>query len=352
MEEPVTKSRKVLLGSIAAALVAVGTSATPAFATASGALGSQVRDDSSRFTFAVIGDIPYGNAQIANFPNVVSQINADPKVQFVDHVGDIKSGSSVCSDDYFTMIKQEFDQFKDPLVYTIGDNEWTDCHRANNGSYNPLERLAKIRDVFFPHPGYTLGQHSVRVNADTAAGYPEDVRYTRADVAFAGVHIVGSNNSLAPWTGNTAPTPEQTSEVLGRTAAVIQTIRETFSAAKADHNKAVVLLTQADMFDPTVLNPSFADYYAFQPIVKAIAQESAAFHGPVYLFNGDSHVYNSDKPLGTGSNWLSFYGITTPADNLSRVTIDGSTAVNNYLRVTVDPHSAAVLSWEKVPFAS
>ena len=45
-------------------------------------------------------------------------------------------------------------------------------------------------------------------------------------------------------------------------------------------------------------NPSFADYYAFKPIVAAIARESAAYKGQVYLFNGDSHVYNSDQPLG------------------------------------------------------
>ena len=85
------------------------------------------------FTFAVIGDIPYGPAQITAFPSVVDQINADPAVQFVDHLGDIKSGSSWCTDTYFAMIRQQFDRFSDPLVYTPGDNEWTDCHRPNNG---------------------------------------------------------------------------------------------------------------------------------------------------------------------------------------------------------------------------
>jgi hypothetical protein len=305
-----------------------------------------------RYIFAVIGDIPYGDAQIANFPNVISQINADPNVKFVDHVGDIKNGSTVCSDAYFQQIKSDFDLFKDPLVYTVGDNEWTDCHRPNNGAYNPLERLAAIRKVFFPRPGWTLGQHSVRVNSQAAKGYPENVRYTRSNVAFAGVHIVGSNNSLAPWTGNTAPTAEQTAEVQGRTSSVLKTIHDTFSAAKHDHNKAVVLLTQADMFDPTVTNPSFADYYGFQPIVKAIAQESAKFRGPVYLFNGDSHVYNSDKPLDSGSKWNSFYGNTIAAPNLTRVTIDGSTGVNNWLKVTINPKSKQVLSWTQVPFKS
>ena len=86
--------------------------------------------------------------------------------------------------------------------------------------------------------------------------------------------------------------------------------------------------------------------------MKAIARESAAFPGPVYLFNGDSHVYNSDKPLGAGSRWLAFYAINQPVSNLTRVTIDGSTGVSNYLRVTIDPRSKGVLSWTRVPFTS
>ena len=304
------------------------------------------------FTFAVIGDIPYGDAQIANFPAVIKQINADPRVALVDHLGDIKSGSTVCSDTYFQQVKNQFDNFVDPLVYTVGDNEWTDCHRLNNGAYNPLERLSKIRSLFFAHPGQTLGRHPAPVKSQAAQGYPENVAYTRADVAFAAVHIVGSNNSLAPWTGNTGPTPEQSAEVLGRTAAGIQLIRETFARARAGHQRAVVLLTQADMFDPTVSNPTFADYFAFQPIVAAIAQESATFRGPVYLFNGDSHVYNDDHPLAVGSSWLSFYGVTTPVTNLTRVTVDGSTGVDNYLRVTIDPRDRNVLSWTRIPFTA
>ncbi|HUX70245.1 MAG TPA: hypothetical protein VMV41_07030 [Cellulomonadaceae bacterium] len=313
------------------------------------------RDDhatGSPFTFAVIGDIPYGNAQIANFPNVITQINADPAVQLVDHLGDIKNGSTVCSDAYFAQIKADFDQFVDPLVYTVGDNEWTDCHRPNNGGYDPLERLAAIRSVFFAHPGYTLGQHPARVTSQASLGVPEDVRYTRGDVAFAAVDVVGSNNSLAPWTGHTTATPEQVAEEKSRTAAVIANIRATFREAREEHNRAVVVMMQADMFDPTVPDPAFSDYSAFQPIVRTIATESAAFHGPVYLFNGDSHVYHVDAPLAAGSSWLSFYGVTSSVSNLTRVTVDGSTGVDDYLRVTIEPHNPQVLSWTKVRFTS
>jgi hypothetical protein len=233
-----------------------------------------------------------------------------------------------------------------------GDNEWTDCHRPNNGGYNPLERLAKVRQVFFPQPGQTLGQHSAHVLSQADQGIPENVRWERADIAFAAVDVVGSNDSLAPWTGNTAPTPEQTAEVLARTSAVIQEIHDTFADARRNHDRAVTVLLQADMFDPTVANPAYADYYGFQPIVAALARESAAFPGPVYLFNGDSHVYHSDNPLAAGSKWLPFYGLTNPVPNLSRVTVDGSTDVDNYLRVTVHQGGPQVLTWTRVPFSS
>ena len=39
--------------------------------------------------------------------------------------------------------------FEQGVVYTPGDNEWTDCHRRSNGGYDPLERLGKIRQLFY-----------------------------------------------------------------------------------------------------------------------------------------------------------------------------------------------------------
>jgi len=245
-------------------LTALTLTATLSFSSAAAAhSGGRAVDEKGRgdqFTFAVIGDIPYGDAQIANFPNAIKQINADPAVRLVDHLGDIKSGSSLCSDSYFAQVRGQFDTFVDPLVYTVGDNEWTDCHRVNNGAYNPLERLAKIRSVFFPRPGHTLGRHSARVKSQASQGFPEDVRYTRGDVAFAALHIVGSNNGLSQWTGHTGPTAQQSAEVRKRTAAVIKSIRDTFKQAREKHHRSVVMLTQADMFDPTVPNPAFAGY--------------------------------------------------------------------------------------------
>jgi hypothetical protein len=85
--------------------------------------------------------------------------------------------------------------------------------------------------------------------------------------------------------------------------------------------------------------------------VQKIAERSAKFTKPVYLFNGDSHIFHRDQPLKADSTWLTFYGVPTPAPNLTRITVDGSTGVNDYLRVSVDPSDPQVLSVVNVPFA-
>jgi hypothetical protein len=64
------------------------------------------------------------------------------------------------------------------------------------------------------------------------------------------------------------------------------------------------------------------------------------------------HVFNSDNPLGAGSPWLAFYGAGPAVPDLSRITVDGSTGVEDYLRVTVHEHGRQVLTWTRVPFQS
>jgi len=171
------------------------------------------------------------------------------------------------------------------------------------------------------------------------------------------VDIQGSNNSLQPWTGlgETTATPEQLAEVEHRTGAVIAQIRETFADAERRNDRAVVLMTQADMFDPSLLAAATANpetVSGFRDIVQAIIEETNSFDAPVYLINGDSHVFAENQPLAEGSPWLDVYG-QPAADHLQRITVDGSANATNYVRFTVAGNSsdAGVLSWEKVPFS-
>lgn len=101
--------------------------------------------DSRPLSVAVIGDAPYGGGQQENLDWLIDDVNRDEDVSIVVHLGDTKSGSTVCSDEHFEFIREAFDSFVDPLFYVPGDNEWTDCHRDNNGDYHPVERLETLR---------------------------------------------------------------------------------------------------------------------------------------------------------------------------------------------------------------
>ena len=330
----------LVTGSVAAAAPASATDRAPGPA-----------ERRAPYSFAVIGDLPYGPAEEARFPGFVDTLDAAPGLRLVAHLGDVKNGSTTCDDARLGAVRAGFDRLRVPLVYTPGDNEWTDCHRTTTGSYQPLERLAAVRELFFPRPGRTLGG-AMRVTSQQGRGVPENVRWVRADVSFATLHVVGSNNDLAPWTGlgETAPTAAQVQEQWTRMDAAVANVRAAFAEARRHQRRAVVLMQQADMFDPTVTDPQPAAYSAFRPLVQAIVEESGRFRGPVYLFDGDSHVFHQDRPLARGSQWLDFYRVSGRADRLLRTTVDGEErGTHTYLRVDVAPRGREVLRMERVP---
>ena len=287
-----------------------------------GGSGNGADRSAKPLTVAVIGDVPYGTAQEARFGELIGAVNADPKVRLVVHVGDIKSGSTTCTDERFATVWSAFATFEDPLVYTPGDNEWTDCHRANNGAYDPLERLAALRSVFFGEPGSALGRRPKRV--DHQPTLVENVRWIESRVAFATLHVVGSNNGLAPYAGRTSPTPAQEAEVSARISAVLAWIDSTFGLAEAAGLDGVVLMMQADTWDPV---PSSAQ----SAINERMAARTAAFDGEVLLLQGDSHEFVADNPLDL--------------PNFTRIVVHGETLPFEYLRLTVDPRDPRLFRW-------
>jgi hypothetical protein len=314
-------------------------------------------DSDQPYTLAVIGDIPYGAAKLVDFPLLIEKINADPQVRLVAHVGDIKAGSSSpCTDEYFTMIRSLFDRFEDPLAYTPGDNEWTDCHVAskNNGLYTPTERLQKVRSLFFPIPGRTLGQHTMRVQtqgSDRAnSAYIENTQWKKAKVIFAELNITGSNNDLASW-GTPLPAdagtyPSQSEEVVTRAKANGAWLDKTFATATRTKAAGVVLLIQADMWDVT----SSLDGY--DQLVQQLGTLAQRFGRPVLLINGDSHIFRVDYPYSASSPLHSVHASTPIADNVTRIVVEGSAAGRTeYLRLSIDPRKKAgsLFAWERVP---
>jgi hypothetical protein len=310
------------------------------------------------FTLAVIGDTPYGDVKLAEFPSLVSLINADRKVEMVLHAGDIKAGkNSPCTDQYFETIRALFDTFVDPLVYTPGDNEWTDCHVAskNNGLFTPTERLVAVRKRFFPVAGRTLGQHARHVLSQASdpanSAYVENTMWARADVVFAALNITGSNNDGADW-GTPLPAdagnyPSQAQEQTTRARANSAWLNRTFALAREEHARGVVLLFQADMWDTS--EPTLSGYDA---LVQQIGTLAANFGKPVLLLEGDSHVFNVDHPFTPGSPFFGVHLSTPVAENITRIVVEGSDkGRTEYLRLTINPKAkaASLFTWERVP---
>ena len=312
---------------------------------------------SATYTVAVLGDVPYTAAQLGVMPALVALINDDPKVDLVVHVGDIKMGRDApCTDEYFGVIRSIFDEFKDPLVYTPGDNEWTDCHvaRFNNGLYTPTERLQAVRTLFFPVPGQTLGGRSKQLltQADDPANavHIENVMWMESQVVFAAVHVVGSNNNLAPWgtplPANAGDYPSQAAEYAARAQANAAWIAKAFATATEHDAAGVVLIMQADMWAIGMGPLDGTD-----ALVQQIGTLAAAFGKPVLILAGDSHVYRVDQPFSPTSPLFALHPSTPVAENVTRIVTDGGIpGRTEYIRLTISPvRGQQLFSWERVP---
>lgn len=241
------------------------------------------------FEVALLGDLPYIPANMGKFEELKKQIDASD-VRFAIHDGDFKSGGSLCSDEMFKARFELLNSFEKPLLYLPGDNEWTDCHRKSNGSYDPLERLAYLRKVFFMGEGAkSLGKKKlsvIRQGEVDGVSYPENFRMSLNRVQFTGLHIVGSNNNLGRNTTNDA-------EYLKRNKATIDWLKESYALAKLHHDKAMVIVIHA--------NPHFdkpaADRTGFNEFISELETLSKDFPIPTLLVHGDTHRYQVDKPL-------------------------------------------------------
>ena len=387
-------------------------------------------DDS--FTLAVYGDAPYGckaptaaaapdecpagspytpdtpngsnpgdPRQLDATPAFIEAVNQDPKVRFVVHVGDIHSGSGYCTLAYNQRVLDLWSAYKDPLVYVPGDNEWTDCQKAKEGggvkntageyvdyaAGHPVANLALVRSLFFPETGVTLGRHPQHVTSQAEAfdpGHPSDAEYVenvlweKSHVLFVTLNIPGgSNNDDDQWNMaafGTTRSATQIQEVAQRTGADLRWLDTAFALAKAHGDKAVVIVSQSDMWDLDGTGPSLAHIANYEPFIAKVAALTKDFGKAVLMINGDSHHYRSGNPLLDNAPCVTETGVGTATapcaeddydthpyypggvPNFHRLVVHGSTFPLQYTRLTIDPSknypasdsSIGPLRWERV----
>lgn len=276
------------------------------------------------FAFAILGDAPYSGFDERRFDHLADELAAD-ELAWVIHVGDLLSAP--CSDEKLRDRLERLGSFPHPVVYTPGDNDWTDCWGRAQGGHDPLERLSRLRELFFAEPERALGAGSLLLETQATdpawAEFVENRRWRRAGVVFATFHLVGSGNAFYPFPGRG---PANDAEARRRTDAAAAWLDEAFERAEEAGARAVFLVTHADLVFEA--SPDNAYPRLFEPFRSRLLERVAGFDGPVVLAHGDSHEYTLDRPLAdrpTGE----------PAPNFTRLQVMGSPEIG-WVRVVVD----------------
>ena len=321
---------------------------------------------SNRFEFGVIGDVPYNDQRKTELGDLLGEVAAND-VEFLVHAGDIKSGSTECTDELFADRRALFDTSETPLIYITGDNEWTDCHRENNGSFDPIERLGKLRDVFFD-TDQSLGTNTITLKRQEV--YKENVIWTRESIVFVGLNIQGSNNGQ----NQKCPTlfadacPSLDDEFPIRNVANLEWLRQAFDMAENTNAPAIAVFIQGNPFRYYLPAPGqtprkkstfpisvplegFSSGYL--DFLTEFRARAAQFGKPVLIVHGDTHTHRIDKPytgqvgqlFGEAVEDGGFGDGLHPILNVTRMETYGN-PVTRWTRVRVDTSSPAVFSFE------
>ncbi|MFT3998048.1 MAG: metallophosphoesterase family protein [Asticcacaulis sp.] len=257
---------------------------------------------SSKTDFIVIGDTPYDDVDRAMLSRALPLIKAQ-KPAFILHVGDIQSGGEVCGppDDKFAQLLTELKPI--PVIYTPGDNEWTDCDRKDDPTtgrkFSELQRLQTLRTRFFSAPALSHGRWRYTQQAEQ----PENARFEYKGLVFVTVHAVGTNNGRNFVMGDDPQAVAKAADA--RDAADVSWLHAAFTEARRRKARGVVVVMQADM--TAVLTKAFgvpctdaiADEHRLcdghLPVRSALVEEARTFPGKVILIHGDTEPFTLSR---------------------------------------------------------
>lgn len=305
------------------------------------ALGPGAAAAESALHFVALGDQPYGQASRSGgaYRHLIELINAE-RPAFAIHVGDFKDGLTLCTDELYREQDEYFASYSPAVIYTPGDNDWSDCRRQQA---DPLERLQALRQRFFGAPR-SLGASpfAVQRQADLMpqhAAYVENLRWWRQGVLFVTLHTVGPDDNADD------DVPALRHEHLRRQAANIAWLQAAFDEARRGGAHALVLATQADMLRrPRAPGLAWRVARPFRPLLdETLLPLAAATSLPVLLIHGDSHRYIADQPFADAQG--------RPLAQLWRLQVPGESRMHA-VRVTVNvPMPGASPASTAPPFA-
>ena len=159
-----------------------------------------------------------------------------------------------------------------------------------------IANIVSFAALMFPAPLAQGTPMLLASQADQPAWreFVEHRRWSRGRVVFATLHLVGSDNGLAPFP---ARTRAHDAEVARRTQAAVAWLGDTFDAAAAQGARTVILAWHGN---PGFSAPSGARR-GYDAVLDTLRARASRFDGEVLVIHGDSHQQHVDHPLpGSG----------------------------------------------------
>lgn len=233
------------------------------------------------FEFAVLGHSFKAGPDDAPLKKALAGANGE-HAAFVVATG-IKATSEACSDKLYGQRREMLDASRAPLIVSLSASDWANC-RNSRGRVNAIERLNRLRDVYFGD-NQSLGQRKLAVTrlSSTAKfrSYAENAHWEYGGVLFATVNLPANNNHFLPEAG-------RNSEFEDRLVANRAWLQRLFAMAHSKKLDGIVLFSDGDMGieheEESSLLPSFSSKQdGFAGPRKQIRQLAKKFGGKVLL---------------------------------------------------------------------
>ncbi|CAN7176913.1 hypothetical protein LJR289_000308 [Pseudoduganella sp. LjRoot289] len=291
------------------ALLAAVSSGAPAFA-AQPAAGKVSSAKTARgFQFGAIGHAFKADADEALLKRAIAEVNQE-KPAFIVATG-IKAASEPCSDRLYSQRKQVLDESPRPIIVSPAGSDWSEC-RNSAGRSNAVERLNRIREVFYPDSN-SLGAQPLTLTRLSATAkfrsYAENAYWEHGGVLFATLNLPAKNNHYLPEAG-------RNSEYEDRLVANRAWLHRLFTLAQRRGVQGVVLFSDGDLGvhaeEGFSLLSGFGDKQdGFKQVRKQVRAQAEKFKGKVLLIDGQGDGKTAPAitwqgnlgHLGLGTEW-------------------------------------------------
>ena len=232
------------------------------------------------FTFAVMGDVPYGltpeelEIEKGILRSQIAELNNNDAIEFVVHVGDIKKGLPPCVPEVYKDAAEILRTSKHPLFIIPGDNEWNDC-KDPAVAWKLWETHFMRFDENWSHDLEVLRQQKRE----------ENFAFLKEGVLFIGINLV--NGRVHDW-----------KEWESR----IEDDRRWIDSQFNHHNEdafAAVIFAHANPGSRQFSGFAYSKQ-AFRPLIEYLDKKTGTvFPKPILFIHGDGHTWIADLPFPT-----------------------------------------------------